>query len=90
MTTKHIRTTEAAVIKNKILFIVFVMIGGLLFTITNLTAQTPSPSPSENSTMLGDYQLTSTVELGVRGLIFDGSDAKFRSDLNYRAGFRIF
>ena len=91
MTHKHIRTIEAAtVIKNKILLIVLVIIGGLLFTTANLTAQTPSPSPSENSTMLGDYQVNSTVELGVRGLKFDGNDAKFRSDLNYRAGFRIF
>lgn len=90
MTYKHIRTIEAAVIKNKILFIVFVMIGGLLFTTTNLTAQTPSPTPSDGSATIGDYEVTSSIELGVRGLKFDGSDAKFRSDLNYRPGFRIF
>lgn len=89
MTNKYIETIETAVMKNKILFIVFVIIGGLLFT-TNSTAQTPSPTPSENTTMLGDYQVTSTVELGLRGLLFDGSDPKFRSDLNYRPGFRIF
>lgn len=89
MTYQYVSTPAAAVIKNKILFIVLVMVGTLIFTTTDLTAQTPSPSPSENS-MVGDYQVTSTVELGVRGLVFNGSDQKFRSDLNYRAGFRIF
>lgn len=72
--------------KNKILYIVLLMIGGLLFTTVNLPAQTPSPTPA----MIGDYHVTSSIELGVRGLGFDGSDEKFRSDLNYRPGFRIF
>lgn len=90
MTHKDTRTMEATLTKNKILFIVFVMIGGLLFTPANLTAQTPSPTPSEGSATIGDYDVTSSIELGVRGLRFDGSDAKFRSDLNYRPGFRIF
>lgn len=76
--------------RNNVLCIVFVAIGGLLFTTTNLTAQTPSPSPSESPTTIGDYQVTSSMEFGVRGLSFKGSDEKFRSDLNYRPGFRIF
>ena len=90
MTHKNIRTMGATVIKNKILFIVVMMMGGLLLTTANLTAQTPSPTPSDGSTTIGDYDVKSSIELGVRGLKFDGSDAKFRSDLNYRPGFRIF
>lgn len=92
MTYKPIRKIEKTVIRNKILCIVFVMIGGLLFTTVNLTAQTPSPSPSpsNDTARVGGYDVTSSIELGVRGLVFRGSDEKFRSDLNYRPGFRIF
>jgi hypothetical protein len=90
VTHEPIRKLEASVIKNNILFIVLLVIGGSLFTSLNLKAQTPSPSPSNNSTAVGDYQVTSTIELGVRGLRFGGSDNKFRSDLNYRPGVRIF
>jgi predicted pyridoxine 5'-phosphate oxidase superfamily flavin-nucleotide-binding protein len=90
MTYEPIRKIEATVIKNKILFIVLVMIGGLLFNATNLKAQTPSPTPSDGSATIGDYDVVSSIEMGVRGLKFDGSDQKFRSDLNYRPGFRVF
>ena len=48
--------------------------------------QTPSPSPSSS----GDYEVTASVETGVRGLDVNGSENKFRSDLNYRKGFRLF
>ncbi len=52
-------------------------------------AQSPTPSPSSASEP-GDYSITSSVELGVRGLEVNGDHEKFRSDLNYRAGFRLF
>ncbi len=86
MTNEPLGKNKVAVIRNKILYIVSMMIGGLLFTTLNLTAQTPTPTPA----MIGDYQVTSSIELGVRGLVFNGSDEKYRSDLNYRPGFRIF
>lgn len=54
-------------------------------------AQTPSPSPeSETVDMLGDYKVTSTTELGFRWRSLDGNVNKYRSDLNYRQGFRVF
>ncbi|MFN0140279.1 MAG: hypothetical protein ACKVQW_09355 [Pyrinomonadaceae bacterium] len=90
MTYKGIKTMGATVIKNKILFIVFMMIVGLLLTTTNLRAQTPSPTPSDSSATMWGYDVTSSIELGARGLGFSGSDEKFRSDLNYRPGFRVF
>lgn len=61
----------------------------LLFAITHLHAQTPTPTPSNEAGIIGGYKVTSSIEFGVRGLKFDGSDEKFRSDLNYRPGFRI-
>ena len=51
-------------------------------------AQTPAPSPTAAGG--GDYTVTSSVELGVRGLDVNGDHEKYRSDQNYRAGFRIF
>jgi hypothetical protein len=51
------------------------------------TAQTPAPSPSTGP---GDYSITSSVEFGVRGLDVNGDHEKYRSDLNYEPGFRLF
>ena len=85
-----LRRVEAIIFRDRILCIALVMIVGFLFTTVSLTAQTPSPSPSNDTATIGGYQVTSGIELGVRGLSFDGSDEKFRSDLNYRPGFRIF
>ncbi|HTH50327.1 MAG TPA: hypothetical protein VL501_00240, partial [Pyrinomonadaceae bacterium] len=48
---------------------------------------TPSPTPDPVDQ---NYVITSSVEFGVRGLSVNGSDEKYRSDLNYRPGFRIF
>ncbi len=39
---------------------------------------------------LGGYKVTSSIELGVRGLSVDGENNKYRSDFNYRPGFRVF
>src|SRR5204863_7766693 len=38
----------------------------------------------------GNYTIVTSIELGVRGLDVDGNDNKYRSDLNYRPGFRVF
>jgi hypothetical protein len=56
-------------------------------------AQTPSPTPSpapNEPFSIGGYEITSSIELGVRGLDVKGSDNKFRSDFNYKPGFRVF
>lgn len=59
----------------------------LVISSAPMWAQSPSPSPSssENGT-----QVTSSIELGVRGLSVNGDHDKYRSDLNYGAGFRLF
>ena len=82
MTRKIDKKTGKVVMRDKILFIMFWVIA-LMFTATHLNAQTPTPTPSDG------YTVTSSIEFGVRGLVFDGSDEKFRSDLNYRPGLRI-
>jgi hypothetical protein len=57
-----------------------------------LSAQTPTPSPtpSAGSASSSDDGITSTIEVGVRGVDVNGNDNKYRSDLNYRPGFRVF
>ncbi len=57
----------------------------------SLSAQTPASSPATSGDVIHqDYKITSTIELGARGLSVNGDHEKFRSDLNYRAGFRVF
>jgi len=61
--------------------------------------QQPSPSPknspeptttSSAGDDVGDYTIISSLEIGYRGLRVDGDLNKYRSDLNYKAGPRLF
>jgi hypothetical protein len=66
------------------------------------TAQQPSPSPQEDAAAktqsstpreepaAGDYTVTSSIELGYRGLRVGGDVNRYQSDLNYRTGPRLF
>ncbi len=51
-------------------------------------AQTPAASPEAEPEQ--DYKVRSTIEIGARGLSVNGDHEKFRSDLNYRSGVRVF
>ena len=42
------------------------------------------------SAQVGPYTVNSSIEIGVRGRVFDGDIDKYRSDLNYTSGFRVF
>ena len=65
-------------------------------------AQQPSPSPQKDAAAGtqssapaeepagGDYTVTSSIELGYRGLRVGGDLNKYQSDLNYKAGPRLF
>ncbi len=55
-----------------------------------VSAQSPSPSPSTSDSAFGGYKVTSSSEFGFRGKELDGNENKFRSDLNYKSGFRVF
>lgn len=79
---------------------------GLALVAVNVSAQQPSPSPQKaadaktdtkttNSTSevgedAGDYIIISSMEFGYRGLSVDGNLNKYKSDLNYKAGPRLF
>src|SRR6476620_6737714 len=95
MTYKTIQKEGIAVMKNKILFIMLIAVGSFLLT-TNLQAQTAKPSPSPASTTKSEpkvwngYEITSSIEVGVRGLDVNGNHEKWRSDFNYSPGLRIF
>jgi hypothetical protein len=73
----------------------------LFVTIGVARAQQPSPSPSpkksdydetpaETGEKAGDFTVISSLEFGYRGLRVDGDLNKYQSDLNYKAGPRIF
>src|SRR5215216_1816158 len=58
-------------------------------------AQQPSPSPSpdtptEQGEKAGDFTAVGSLELGYRGLRVDGDLNKYQSDVNYKAGPRVF
>ena len=71
----------------------------LLVASANAQQSTPSPSPSPAAVKgssaaiedgLGNYNVVSSLEFGGRGLSVSCSDNKYRSDLNYSPGFRLF
>jgi len=79
-------------IKNNILFLLLFTTASLLFATLDFRAQTPTPTPApshEAITFLG-YDVTSSFEIGVRGVSVNGNDNKYRSDFNYRPGVRLF
>jgi hypothetical protein len=50
-------------------------------------AETTSADTGENA---GDYTINSSIEFGYRGIRIDGDLNKYKSDLNYKAGPRLF
>lgn len=48
------------------------------------------PAASRQAGAEGPYTITSSIEFGVRGIAISGNADKYRSDLNYTPGFRIF
>lgn len=78
------------------------LLTALALSALTATAQQPSPSPQKeaaaktqsstprNGEEAGDYTVTSSIELGYRGLRVDGDLNRYQSDLNYKAGARLF
>lgn len=82
-----------------------VLVLGLTFLmgVANAQQSSPSPSPTPKKTEakaeststtagedVGDYTIVSSLELGYRGLSVGGDHNKYQSDLNYKAGPRLF
>src|ERR1051326_1926316 len=57
---------------------------------TSATRTDTVPTATATGDDTGDYVITSTIEVGYRGLGVDGDERKYRSDLNYKAGPRLF
>ena len=86
--------------KQKISLHLITLVMALSVTV-GVVAQQPSPSPSpaksdspdaptESGEKAGDYTAIGSVEFGYRGLSVDGDFNKYQSDLNYKAGPRLF
>jgi len=56
-------------------------------TASSTSAQIPDPS---QEVTWGPYQVSSSIEVGARGIAINGNGNKFRSDENYDPGFRLF
>ena len=56
----------------------------------NSSRDTDVTSPVEAGETAGDYTVISSIEVGYRGLRVDGDVNKYKSDLNYKAGPRVF
>src|SRR5215470_603608 len=59
-------------------------------TTTSTTKADTVPTSTTAGDEAGDYFITSTIEVGYRGLGVYGDERKYRSDLNYKAGPRLF
>ncbi|HMS44016.1 MAG TPA: hypothetical protein PKE69_27565, partial [Pyrinomonadaceae bacterium] len=68
----------------------FFAVGILLLMTVNFHAQTPTPSPSPEAVTIGGFNVTSSFEVGLRGIDVNGNINKYRSDFNYRNGVRLF
>jgi hypothetical protein len=64
-------------------------VAALLWLAAGSEAQTPTPSPTPTEET-GNFRITSSIEVGIRGLKVNGDHEKYRSDLNYRPGVRFF
>ena len=87
--------------KSKIEFTLLFLLGfvlGLVLLASDARAQQPGadksktqpPAASGQNGPEAPYTVNSSIEFGVRGIVIDGNADKYRSDLNYTPGFRIF
>ena len=75
----------------RLLFIGLLAFGLAVLCVPSAVAQSPSPSPSgSDQDLMGGYKVTAVVEFGWRWRSLDGNVNKYRSDLNYKPGFRSF
>jgi len=83
--------------KHTILELVLVLIVTAGSAMAQQSSPSPSPEKSDSSAVTteqgegaGDFTVISSLELGYRGLRVDGDLNKYQSDLNYKAGPRVF
>ena len=81
--------------KNRLPHILLYLLGmliGLVLTVVDARAQQPAANgqTKDGQAKEGAYNVTSSIEMGVRGVSVDGNGNKYRSDLNYEPGFQLF
>jgi hypothetical protein len=92
--------------KSKIEFTLLFLLGfvlGLVLLANDTRAQSPAtkvndkpddkaqqPAATAQNGSEGPYTINSSIEFGVRGVLIEGNADRYRSDLNYTPGFRIF
>jgi hypothetical protein len=59
-------------------------------SVTADTSESTSAAAKKKDDPASDYKVISSFEIGVRGKEINGSENKYRSDLNYNSGVRIF
>lgn len=59
-------------------------------TQTTVAAKTDAPTTEAKPQVVGDYEIISSVETGVRGISINGNYNRYRSDLDYKPGVRLF
>ena len=87
------RTTKRTSVR--IIGLILVLMGTASLAAAQQPSPSPSPKKSDDTTVeagegAGDFIITSSVEFGYRGLSVDGDLNKYKSDLNYKAGPRLF
>ena len=70
---------------SKYIWTILVVLGLVLATGEAVAQQPVLESPDQ----VGPYNVTSSVEMGVRGVKVEGDVDKYRSDLNYGPGFQF-
>ena len=75
--------------KTTLMLAIEVLLLGLA-SVTNAQQPSPTPTPVDAGDNAGKYTLISTIEIGYRGLQVVGDLNKYQSDLNYKAGPRLF
>lgn len=83
---------------SQLLGVLVLLVLGAAITNAQQSAQpssSPAASPAATNSAtatdnIGNYNVISSLELGVRGLSVAGNDNKYRSDLNYSSGVRLF
>ena len=67
---------------------------GLAFSTAGARAQQPPTGSKTEQTSsganVGRYEMVSSMEVGARGIVISGNADKFRSDLNYTPGIKLF
>lgn len=73
---------------NVVMCLILLTVGLSAQETSTTSGQNTSATQSENT--VGDYEINSSFEIGVRGLRLNGNENKYRSDLNYKNGVRVF